>query len=493
MSIYHLSVKPIGRSGGRSATAAAAYRAAVAITDERSGLVHDYTRKGGVLHSELILPGGGSADRADFWNRVEAHHKRGDAVLVREVEISLPREITEEERQALAVRYARELADRYSVAADVALHAPRTVTDHDDHDLENEETGRRHNGNWHAHIMLSACQVYQDGTLGKKVVELDPIHCQRHKITNMVDRERACWSDHVNAVLQLAGFDERVDHRSFIDQGRLDEVPSVHLGPHAAAVERRTGVPSRRRESQKNSDAQTRVLSPRRRRRRVRARLDHLAGEIDLALAAARAELESAQREVRAGEKADATMRSAKSAFGRLQAVMESGKARLQTTPQAAGSGPGNRPAAARGRLRLRDLHAVLVVAPKGWSAGSGMGGWTGGAAQVAQFFNVLAQDDQVVARVAASHTAIEVSEADGRLCALIVLDHALKQGWVTLEIWGTADFKAEVRRLAEERGVSFPIVDAVRSKQESPLRDDPNENDNDDFDKVDVSDAPRG
>lgn len=88
MAIYHLSAKPISRAQGRSATGAAAYRAGVEITDERTGLVHDYTRKGGVLHSELILPGGGTADRAEFWNGIEAHHKRGDAVLVREVECS---------------------------------------------------------------------------------------------------------------------------------------------------------------------------------------------------------------------------------------------------------------------------------------------------------------------------------------------------------------------------------------------------------------------
>ena len=94
MAIYHLSAKPISRAQGRSATGAAAYRAGVEITDERTGLVHDYTRKGGVLHAELVLPGGGSADRAEFWNRLEAHHKRGDAVLVREVEISLPTELS---------------------------------------------------------------------------------------------------------------------------------------------------------------------------------------------------------------------------------------------------------------------------------------------------------------------------------------------------------------------------------------------------------------
>src|SRR3546814_1586898 len=56
MASFHLAVKAIGRSAGRSATAAAAYRAGVEITDERTGLVHDYTRKQGVEHSELMLP-----------------------------------------------------------------------------------------------------------------------------------------------------------------------------------------------------------------------------------------------------------------------------------------------------------------------------------------------------------------------------------------------------------------------------------------------------
>ena len=210
MAIYHLSAKPISRAQGRSATGAAAYRAGVEITDERTGLVHDYSRKGGVLHAELVLPGGGSADRAEFWNRLEAHHKRGDAVLVREVEISLPTELSTEQRQALAVGYARELADRYGVAADLALHAPRTVSDREleknpgQHWEIDPDTGRRHNGNWHAHVMLSACHVAPDGTLGKKAVELDPIHCQRAKpkLENLVDRERARWAELVNAALE---------------------------------------------------------------------------------------------------------------------------------------------------------------------------------------------------------------------------------------------------------------------------------------------------
>lgn len=252
MAIYHLSAKPISRAQGRSATGAAAYRAGVEITDERTGLVHDYTRKGGVLHSELILPGGGTADRAEFWNGIEAHHKRGDAVLVREVEISLPTELTPEQRQALAVGYARELADRYGVAADVALHAPRTVTDREleknpgQHHETDPETGRRHNGNWHAHIMLSACHVQPDGTLGKKAVELDPIHCQRAKIENMADRERARWGELANAALERHGHEARIDHRSHAERG-IEAEPSQHLGPAASGYERRTGQPSDKR------------------------------------------------------------------------------------------------------------------------------------------------------------------------------------------------------------------------------------------------------
>jgi MobA/MobL family. len=224
----------------------------VEITDERTGLVHDYTRKGGVLHSELILPGGGTADRAEFWNGVEAHHKRGDAVLVREVEISLPTELTAEQRKALAVGYARALADRYGVAADVALHAPRTITDrelekHPDQYHETDpKTGRRHNGNWHAHILLSACHVQPDGTLGKKAVELDPIHCQRAKIENLVDRERVRWGDLANAALERHGHAARIDHRSHAKRGIAAE-PTRHLGPAAAGIERRTGEESRRR------------------------------------------------------------------------------------------------------------------------------------------------------------------------------------------------------------------------------------------------------
>lgn len=251
MAIYHLSAKPIGRGAGRSATGAAAYRAGDRIRDERTGLEFDYTHKSGMLHAELILPGGGHADRAAFWNALELHHKRQDAILAREVEIALPAELTPEQRQELAVGFARELADRYGVAADVALHAPRPIGDaelagnpHQHHEID-PELGR-HNGNWHAHILLSACHVTPRGELGRKAVELDPIHCQRHRVANLAERERARWADLANRALERAGHAPQLDPRSHAERGFAHE-PSRHLGPAAAGYERRTGQPSRKR------------------------------------------------------------------------------------------------------------------------------------------------------------------------------------------------------------------------------------------------------
>lgn len=241
VSSYHCSLKTISRSAGRSTTAAAAYRAGERIVDGRTGEVHDYSRKGGVLHAELILPGGRTVDRSDFWNGLETHHKRGDAVLSREVEIALPTELSSEQRQVLATGLAREIADRYGVAADVALHAPRSVSKREiaaGKYHEFDAAGKAHNGNWHAHIMLSACHCDPSGKLGKKAVELDPIHCQRAKIVSAADWIRELVATRSNEALEKAGHAARVDHRSLAEQG-IDQIPTSHKGPAVSAIERR--------------------------------------------------------------------------------------------------------------------------------------------------------------------------------------------------------------------------------------------------------------
>ena len=74
MAIYHLAVKSVSRSTGRSAVAAAAYRTGACLENERDGLVHDYTRRGGVEDAFIVAPEGAewAQDRSALWNAAEA-------------------------------------------------------------------------------------------------------------------------------------------------------------------------------------------------------------------------------------------------------------------------------------------------------------------------------------------------------------------------------------------------------------------------------------
>lgn len=165
MAIYHLELKPIQRAKSRSSTAAAAYRAGEKIADKRTGEIHDFTRKRGVAHSAIVLPGGGAVgDRGEFWNGVERHHRRGDAVTAWECVTSLPSELSEEQRTELASAYAREMADRYGVAIDYSIHRPDRRGDDRNH---------------HVHYLISGCKCSPAGELGKKAETLDPFHCKR--------------------------------------------------------------------------------------------------------------------------------------------------------------------------------------------------------------------------------------------------------------------------------------------------------------------------
>lgn len=235
MAVYHLSAKIISRKAGRSATAAAAYRCAERVLDERTGEVHDYTRKTGVEHTELVMPS--SSDwqptRAELWNAVELKNKRADAQVAREFVVALPAELTAAERQRLAVDFAKGIADRYGVAADVSVHAPSKHGDDRNH---------------HAHILITTNRI--DGRkLGNKARELDLVaHNMGGKLgqANEIDRLRERWAALTNERLRKYGHEARVDHRSLEAQG-IERQPTRHLGPTAAAIERRTGKPSRKR------------------------------------------------------------------------------------------------------------------------------------------------------------------------------------------------------------------------------------------------------
>lgn len=223
MAIYHLSVKAVSRSAGRSATGAAAYRSGEKIVDERTGEIHDYTRKGGVEHSEIVMPAGTTwtPNRSELWNAAELAEKRKDACVAREHEIALPKELTHEQRLELVQTYAQDLANRHGCAVDFAIHAPH------------KDRGGEDNENYHAHVLCTTRQVTVDG-LGAK--------CQREQAGQKraadLETERSTWATHQNTALERHGHAERVDHRSLEAQG-IEREPTVHKGPAVTAMERR--------------------------------------------------------------------------------------------------------------------------------------------------------------------------------------------------------------------------------------------------------------
>ena len=226
MAIYHLSAQIISRKAGRSSTAAAAYRSGERIVDERTGEIHDYRRKGGVSHTEIVMPSGSdwAPTRSELWNAVEAKNKRADSQVAREFLVALPDELNESQRRELATAFARELADKYQIAVDVAIHAP----------------GKGDQRNHHAHILTSTNKVQGHG-FGNKARELDFVaHNMAGKVgqANEIDLVRERWEQLANQALEKAGQEARIDHRSLEAQGITDRMPGVHLGPTATAIER---------------------------------------------------------------------------------------------------------------------------------------------------------------------------------------------------------------------------------------------------------------
>ena len=237
MAIYHCTTKPIARSAGRSAVAAAAYRAGEELVDQRTGLVHDYTKKGGVVSAEIIAPDGSSADRSTLWNAAESAEKRKDSRTAREWLVALPAELDAGQRRELAVSFGTQLASRYGVAVDVALHEP---------DREGD------NRNHHAHILTPTRQVSR-GAAGELVMgdkaSIELADKKRRELglgpaADEVKAIRQLWEQTANRALERAGSTERIDARSLKDQG-IDREATTHLGPVASEMERRGRISDR--------------------------------------------------------------------------------------------------------------------------------------------------------------------------------------------------------------------------------------------------------
>jgi hypothetical protein len=213
----------------------AAYRACEAVTDERTGTRYDFSRKSGLLFSQIIAPEGApdwARDRSELWNRSEAANKRSDAVVAREIQLSLPHELSNVQRREVAQEFAQYMAERYEIAVDLCLHAP------------NREGDER---NYHAHLLLCTrgFDAEQPTGLSKRTVrELDPIARSRAGSKNDVTDWRETWALMLNNALERAnvrdgdGVQVVVDHRSYKDR-EIDLEPQLKEGPAATAKKRR--------------------------------------------------------------------------------------------------------------------------------------------------------------------------------------------------------------------------------------------------------------
>jgi len=232
MAIYHCTTKPISRSSGRSATASSAYRASEKIIDLRTGLVHDYTKKQGVEYTEIISNLDVSLSRSQVWNTAEMTESRRNSRVAREFIVALPNELSSEKRKDLAKEFAQYLVDKYSVVADLAVHAPNKEGDDRNH---------------HAHIMITtrkASIVNGELALLDKV-DLELSNAQRKDRGLCVTQDeikeiREVWANMANRSLELSGSDERIDHRSYKDKD-IDLQPTIHEGPKVTQL-RRKGI-----------------------------------------------------------------------------------------------------------------------------------------------------------------------------------------------------------------------------------------------------------
>jgi ATP-dependent exoDNAse (exonuclease V) alpha subunit len=241
VAIYHLSVKCMSRSHGQSAPAAAAYRSAARIRDERTGETHDYSRKSGVLHRELVLPEGAPAwarEREQLWNAAEGAETRKNSTVAREFEVALPSELKPQERARLAVDFARAIAQKHRCAVDVSVHRPGRGGDTRNH---------------HAHLLCTTRRLTPEG-FKDKTRELDDAK------TGEVGFWREKWATLTNERLQERGVQIRIDHRTLEAQG-IGRAPTLHKGPMLTALERR-GIESkvsRRLEQERAQDVQGRL------------------------------------------------------------------------------------------------------------------------------------------------------------------------------------------------------------------------------------------
>ena len=232
----------ISRGKSKSAVASAAYISCEKLTNEWDGITHDYHNKKGLLHSQIYLPENVPIelkDRATLWNSVELNEKAINAQLARNFIIALPKELSVEENKKLITDFIKENFVSKGMIVDLAIHN------------ENDEG----NNNIHAHIMTTLRPInekeewqpksrkeYILDEKGEKIKLKSGNHKTRKvELTDWNDKGNAekwreSFANICNQYLEKNNLEKRVDHRSFERQG-IEEIPTIHLGASASALE----------------------------------------------------------------------------------------------------------------------------------------------------------------------------------------------------------------------------------------------------------------
>ena len=226
--------------------AAAAYRAGEKLHSKYYGEDSDYTRKGGVSCSEILLPSHAPpeyADRETLWNAVEKAERGKKAQLAYSFDIALQNEFSMQENIALARQFLLENFVSRGMVVDFSVHSP----DKEDGGISNP----------HFHVMCPIRPIESDGSWGNKQRReyvLDE-HGERvldeagngNYVFNAVSTTdwgkpetletwRQGWAETCNAKFAEKGLDCRIDHRSYERQG-IEQIPTIHEGPSVRAME----------------------------------------------------------------------------------------------------------------------------------------------------------------------------------------------------------------------------------------------------------------
>ena len=246
MALYYFHVDQVKRSEGRSAVASAAYRSGEKLHNLWDGETHDYTKKGGVVFTKIMLPPNAPeqfSDRSTLWNNLEQFEKRGDAQFAYSFDVAMQNEFTTKENIEYARQFVREQFLSVGMIVDFAFHLPGK----DENDIPNP----------HFHVLVPIRPLNADGTWGAKqhrVYNLDENGQRTRKENGQWDfiatpttdwgrpetlqKWREEWAKFINSKFEEKGLDCRIDHRSYVDQG-LNLLPTVHEGPQVRKMEKR--------------------------------------------------------------------------------------------------------------------------------------------------------------------------------------------------------------------------------------------------------------